>query len=255
MLPGQSIDLVLSVQDVSAAPTGIFSAFADIVYEEHLILVDGPAVHSEVYNAGTSAGLNSTGLIDEAGGVDGISELGGELLEVLRIPMIVGIVPFGTTIHLGTNEADNMITHPTLVFGQESELPSTEISFGHTIARRGLRIQRIRRTGKSAGCNRSGRRSGRRSGPGALSYESSESTSSESTSSESTLTTEWNVPNSAHAGRRNLIGPHDAVFEELSDEELAWWSSVATDQFSKASQGEIRSKGIDGPEETEEKTR
>ena len=128
---GQTVHLVLSVQDTRATdPTGVFSAFADIVYQSDLVSVAGDIVHSATYPSGTSGDTSVTGIIDEAGGVDGLSELGGEVIEVLRIPMTIGDVADGTEIFFATNEADNLVTHPTLRFRDTVELPATEIDFG-----------------------------------------------------------------------------------------------------------------------------
>ena len=132
VLPGQTFNLVLSVQDIRATdPTGVFSAFADIVYQADLVSVAGTIVHSATYPSGTSGDTAVAGLIDEAGGVDGLSELGGELIEVLRVPLTVSTdLVDGTSIFFATNEADNMTTHPTLRFRDTVELPATEIDFG-----------------------------------------------------------------------------------------------------------------------------
>ncbi len=129
--PGDTFELVMTVQDVSASPTGIFSAFADIGYQFDFVSVDGPVAHSSVYPSGTSAGLTTPGLIDEAGGVDGISELGGDAIEVLRVPMVVSSdVMSGVVISFATNPTEDAISHPTLMFGQNANTPNSQIDWG-----------------------------------------------------------------------------------------------------------------------------
>ncbi len=129
---GGTFNLVLSVQDTRATdPTGVFSAFTDIVYLSDFVSVAGDITHSATYPSGTSGDTSVAGIIDEAGGVDGLSELGGDVIEVLRLPMTVSDqIVDGTVITFSTNEADNLTTHPTLRFRDDTELPATEIDFG-----------------------------------------------------------------------------------------------------------------------------
>ncbi len=131
IMAGEAFDLVLTVQDVQATATGVFSAYADINYESVLVLVDGAPNHSSTYGSATSAGLAETGLIDEAGGVDGTAFLGGAVFDVVTIPMRVqDDLAAGTVISFATNPTEDQIQHPTLLFGGTMPVDQTQISFG-----------------------------------------------------------------------------------------------------------------------------
>ena len=132
LAPGDTFDLVLVVQDIRAAdPTGVFSAFTDIVYQDIFVSVAGDVVHSTTYNQTTSAGLDTSGLIDEAGGLDGLSPLGGDPLDVLTVPMMVSDnLVDGTSVSFGTNPTENQEQHPTLLFGGTDELEPSVLEFG-----------------------------------------------------------------------------------------------------------------------------
>ena len=128
--PGQTFELILSTEDLTATPTGVFSAFADIVYQTEMVSVNGDVVHSDTYPSGTNADLLA-GLIDEAGGVDGITDLGAGVFEVLRVPMIAADnLADGTPITFGTNPTENLVTHPTLLFGDTDNVAPSEIRYG-----------------------------------------------------------------------------------------------------------------------------
>ncbi len=129
--PGMQFDLVLITQDIRSSATGVFSAYADIVYESVLVMVDGAPDHSSTYGAATSAGLSEAGLINEAGGVDGTSFLLGAAFDVVTIPMSVASdLAVGTVISFGTNPTEDQTQHPTLLFGGTMPLAATQIEFG-----------------------------------------------------------------------------------------------------------------------------
>ncbi len=130
--PGQEFELRLYVQDRTASPRGAFSAYADVTYPAEFVAVNGPIVHSPTYGAGLSGDTNTTGLIDEAGGVDGISNLGGAPIEVLRIAFVVrSDVAVGSVLHFATNQTEDDVQHITTLFSEPGQAVEPErIDFG-----------------------------------------------------------------------------------------------------------------------------
>ncbi|MEM8677988.1 MAG: putative Ig domain-containing protein [Planctomycetota bacterium] len=124
---GETFTLVGYVQDVRTAPTGVFSAYMDVNYPEGLITPSGSIEHDSTYSAGTSGSTATPGLIDEVGGVDGISQLGGDLEEVFRLQMTAGTTP-GTAIFT-TDMADDPIQHVLTVFTETGATPPQYVSY------------------------------------------------------------------------------------------------------------------------------
>ena len=131
--PGQEIELRMFVQDVRENARGVFSAYADVVYGVAVVSpVDGSIVHSATYGAGPGGNLNIAGMVDELGGTDGITDLGGDALEVARVRFTVSSEANGM-VHFAVNIAEDAIQHPTSVFGVGSAVPGEQIEFGSLI--------------------------------------------------------------------------------------------------------------------------
>ncbi len=137
---GDEFDLVYLVQDISGNDDGLFSAYADIGYSSEFVRVTGAVVHSSTYGAGTSGDTAAPGLIDEAGGTDGVSPLGGDEREVLRVRMQV--IRDGGPAFFFTDIADNGILHPTLLFDTTDNVPASQIEFGRATLEIGEPINR-----------------------------------------------------------------------------------------------------------------
>ncbi len=127
--PGSTFQLVLSVQDVSSSQPGVFSAYANINYPSDSVSVAGTVTHSSTFNGGTHADTTTAGLIDKAGGVDGLSPLGGAVFEVLRVDMMVSADASGTIV-VSTGATGDTVQYPTLQFGSTAALADGLISFG-----------------------------------------------------------------------------------------------------------------------------
>lgn len=130
--PGQTIHLVLRVQGTGDGSQGVFSAFADIVYNPDTVTLAGDVVHDPTYNAGVNAEVDVAGLINEAGGSDGLTPLGSGVEEVLRVPMTIANVPAGTTIAFDTNFSEGGVVRATTIFGNNNELPQSRQGFSGT---------------------------------------------------------------------------------------------------------------------------
>jgi len=129
---GQTVELVLNVQGTGGGSAGVFAAFADIVYNPDTLTLAGPVNHSDTYANGANSDLTVDGIIDEAGGSDGLSPLGDGVLEVLRVPVTIANVPAGTTIAFATNTADDPTQRATLIFGINVPLDPSQVEFGST---------------------------------------------------------------------------------------------------------------------------
>jgi hypothetical protein len=93
--------------------------------------VNGSITHSSTYGAGLSGDTDTAGRLDEAGGTDGLNDLGGDPIEVIRVSFVVGNdVTAGTVLHFATNETEDQIQHATLVFGEGVAVAVERIDFG-----------------------------------------------------------------------------------------------------------------------------
>ncbi len=126
---GETFELVAYVQDVTADPTGIFSAFLDVDYNTGLA-TPVEIIHSSTYGSGPSGSFATPGVLDEVGGSDGITPLGGNEFEVFRAVFTAG--GSAGVINFTANATEDQIQHPTLVFGDTIALPAPQIVFGTT---------------------------------------------------------------------------------------------------------------------------
>ena len=124
---GDNFMLVINVQDIRGdAAAGVFSAYADINYDSTLVSVNGSFEFSDDYDAGNSGSTTTLGLLDEVGGTDGLSPLGGDIFEVARIQMQANAP--GTATFTG-DLADDTILHPVTVFDIAAAQPASEVLF------------------------------------------------------------------------------------------------------------------------------
>ncbi len=122
--------LKVFVQDLRAPAYGVFAAFLDVLYNQQLVAVNGSLSYGAEFPQ--SAGRESratAGLIDEAGALAGMTELGGSEYLLWSLPM--------RAIHAGaasftSDPADNLPSNEVLLFGTETGLPSDDINFGST---------------------------------------------------------------------------------------------------------------------------
>ena len=123
---------MLNVQSVGADSEGVFSAYADIVYNEDAASVAGDIVHSSTYGNGTFSDISVAGLINEAGGTDGLQELGDGVFEVLRVPMQIANLPVGTVVEFDTNDSDAASIRATTAFGNNEEISPNDQTYSGT---------------------------------------------------------------------------------------------------------------------------
>ncbi len=126
----ENAEFVMSVytQDLRDNPRGVFAAFVDVTYEANLALPIPPIDHEDIYVAAPSGSTAQRGLLDEVGGVDGISGLGGGAFKVFSRRF--ASQQESRTLTFQTGPATDQVQHPTLLFGAPSVLDPSEISFG-----------------------------------------------------------------------------------------------------------------------------
>ncbi len=126
----QNAEFVMSVytQDLRDDPRGMFSAYVDVAYDADLAAPIGPIDHEDIYVAGVSGSTAQRGLLDEVGGLDGISGLGGGAFKVFSLRF--ASQQESGTLTFQTGPATDQVQHPTLLFGATSVLDPSEISFG-----------------------------------------------------------------------------------------------------------------------------
>lgn len=129
---GANQDFVLNffVRDVRSVPHGVFAAFTDITWDSTKATVTGPIVFSSDYGGDTSGSTATAGLIDEAGAISGLSELGGAAKKVFSIPMRSSAT--GNLV-FSTNPADLLPDHDILLNQNNGiAILEEEITFGTT---------------------------------------------------------------------------------------------------------------------------
>ena len=128
---GQTFELRAFVQDIRPDnPRGVFSAYLDVTYPTGTATPTGSIVHSLTYGSANSGSTATPGLLDEVGGVDGISQLGGDVFEVFRLEFTAGAVP--ATVTFASDVTEDQTQHPVLLFGGSSNLNPAQIIFGTT---------------------------------------------------------------------------------------------------------------------------
>ncbi len=125
---GESFLLKGYVQDVRDEPTGVFAAFLDVTYNSSLVSVDGEIVHGGDYVNGKSGDTSTPGFLDEVGGFDGLTPLGGD--EILLFTLAFQADTAGDVTFAG-NSAD-LSNHTVLIFGSDDAVPVDQIIYSST---------------------------------------------------------------------------------------------------------------------------
>ncbi|MBH58145.1 MAG: hypothetical protein CMJ82_13290 [Planctomycetaceae bacterium] len=130
-LQGQPVDTVFLnqafnlqgyVKDLRSEAKGVFTSYMDVEFDKSLTQVVGAISHADDYknfNSGTIDVSGDIGLIDEVGGMAGLSELGSGEKLVFTVPMRATAA--GTIVFDG-NHADIKPAHQVLVYGENEEV-------------------------------------------------------------------------------------------------------------------------------------
>jgi uncharacterized protein YndB with AHSA1/START domain len=136
--PGQTFTLLAYAQDTQLSPQGIFQAFVDATYDTNLVQFLGPITIGASFQTQTSGSAATPGLLDEVGGIGGLTppaNPGAEQL-LFQVPfkaLTVGLANFDI------NAAD-LENHDVLEYGRDTPLPTdqvllvgTSVNIGHNI--------------------------------------------------------------------------------------------------------------------------
>ena len=128
---GDTFELRVFVDDLSSEPQqGVFAAYTDVEWNAALADVIGPIEFSDIYENGTSGDTSVDGLIDEAGGFDGLQPIGGDEELVFTVPMQAS---GSGTVTFALNPADTSPFGDVLLFiTQTSAVPTDRIIYGST---------------------------------------------------------------------------------------------------------------------------
>lgn len=117
------------VEDLRATPSGVFSAYLDLIYPETLLSVAGSLLYGEDYPNAQSGDTSEPGLIDEAGGFAGFSELGGGEFLLLTIRFKANEAGVANFV---ADPADESPSHDVLLYGMGTPILAEEILYGST---------------------------------------------------------------------------------------------------------------------------
>lgn len=123
---GQDFQLLGFVEDLRAAPRGVFAAYLDVTFNPAFVSVNGPISFGDEYGNGQSGDASVAGTIDEVGAFDGFDDLGGGEFLLFSVPMTA--TANGSVTFAG-DPADELPDHDTLLFGQGTAVPVADITF------------------------------------------------------------------------------------------------------------------------------
>ena len=125
---GDKFTVGLYVEHMSAYPQGVFAAFADILFDPNLVERDGKFAFRGPYK--NLSGADRPGLIDELGGIAGISPHGGGRHLVAEIPFVA--IADGT-VDFELDPADDEVQNATLVYNLSTIVPRENISYENVV--------------------------------------------------------------------------------------------------------------------------
>ncbi|MEC9095277.1 MAG: Ig-like domain-containing protein, partial [Planctomycetota bacterium] len=110
------------VTDLRSDAKGVFTSYMDVEFDKGLVQVIGAIEHSDTYRNFKSGAIDvsgTVGVIDEVGGMAGLSELGATEHLVFTVPLRATAA--GTVVFDG-NHADVKPAHQVLVYGENDEV-------------------------------------------------------------------------------------------------------------------------------------
>lgn len=122
--PGADFQLQAFVQDLRTENAdGVFSAYVDVTYDENLATVNPPLNHSATYPNAPKGDIDTPGLIDEAGGIDGLTALGSQERLLWNVVFTAGT---SGTIVFTPDPADEPDSE-VLLFGEFDVVPQNHV--------------------------------------------------------------------------------------------------------------------------------
>jgi Calx-beta domain/SdrD B-like domain/Dockerin type I domain len=136
--PLQTFTLLAFAQDTQLSPQGIFQAFVDATYDTNLVQFLGPITIGASFQTQTSGSAATPGLLDEVGGIGGLTPPANPGAEQLLFKVPFKAIQVGLA-NFGINAAD-LENHEVLEFGRDTPLPAdqvllvpTSVNIGHNI--------------------------------------------------------------------------------------------------------------------------
>lgn len=123
---GGTFFVQVQVEDVRAVPTGVFQAFLDIFYDARLIDVTGAPTFGSDYPNSRKADITTDGIVNEAGALAGLQELGAGPKVLMRIP--VQALATGIAVFAG-DPRDLSPANDVLLFAKPTAEPVSAMSF------------------------------------------------------------------------------------------------------------------------------
>ena len=124
----QAFNLQGYVEDLRTDAKGVFTSYMDVEFDKSLAQVVGSIAHADDYQNFQSGSIDvsgSVGLIDEVGGMAGLSEMGSGERLVFTVPMRA--TGAGTIVFDG-NHADIKPAHQILIYGENEEVAESFIT-------------------------------------------------------------------------------------------------------------------------------
>jgi VCBS repeat-containing protein len=124
---GQDFFLQVFAADLRTPAHGVFSGYLDVQWDSTKATASGPLQYAAPFGGSPSGNTTTPGLLDEAGAVAGLTETGGGLKEIFRLPMRATA---GGNLLFSADPADLLPLHETSIFGDADALPPEEIRYG-----------------------------------------------------------------------------------------------------------------------------
>ncbi|MFO0818971.1 MAG: tandem-95 repeat protein [Pirellulales bacterium] len=125
---GQSFELRGFAQDLRSNALGVYAAFLDVTFDSTMATVTGAIDNGSTFTVAKSGTTTTPGLIDEVGGSSAsFSGTGDVEALVFRVPMTASR---GGNLTFTADPADLAIVHEMLVFGLNTAVPTSEVSYG-----------------------------------------------------------------------------------------------------------------------------
>jgi hypothetical protein len=122
---GEHFTLQLLAHDLRDPPSGAFSVYADIAYTAERVVLDGDLQYGASFPNGHLDFEMKRGLLDEIGGVAGMTSVPPEAI-VVSVPFL----PTAPGDVLFTLEPADLVHHEITVMGRDSILAKNDVEFG-----------------------------------------------------------------------------------------------------------------------------
>jgi len=130
VVEGEPFLLQFFVEDRRAVPSGVFAWYSDVTYDDNLVGIGlEEIVYGTSYPNVQAGDVSHSGLIDEVGGVAGLTPLGPGRHLVFSVEMIAKSE--GQTTFTA-DSADWLPYHDVLLFARDDAVPASQIDFGST---------------------------------------------------------------------------------------------------------------------------